>query len=139
MSNHNEIIDIRVNMEYSQAISNNDNNDKSNDKINNIEINNNNSNIHNSSINYNINNINHLVNNINHINVFNNSNYYSRERSNKLEKNKTPHINTIISNKSSFKSLLIQNYNNQNNLNINSLNKHRNNNNVNNYQNNNNK
>ena len=138
MSNHNEIIDISVNMEYSQAISNNDNNDKSNDKINNIEINNNNSNIHNSSINYNINNINHLVNNINHINVFNNSNYYSRERSNKLEKNKTPHINTIISNKSSFKSLLIQNYNNQNNLNINSLNKHRNNININNYQNNNN-
>ena len=100
---------------------------------NNIQNNNNESNndinINESSVNHNINNINHLVNNINNINIVNNS-YYGRERSNKAIKNNLPYINTI-SNKSSFKSLLIKNYNNQNNINvINMHNKHIRNNNL---------
>ena len=75
------------------------------------------------SINYNINNIHHYVNNINNISLINNSSYYQRERSNKVTNNKMPYINTIISNKRSFKSLLIKNYNhhninNNNNANI---------------------
>ncbi len=60
------------------------------------------------SINYNINNIHHYVNNINNISLYNNSNYYQRERSNQIANIKMPYINTIISNKASFKSLLIK-------------------------------
>jgi hypothetical protein len=136
ISNHNEIVAPSLNMNCSQH--NSEILNISQDKKNNNEINNDKNNKHNNSINYNINNVNHLVNNINHINVINNSNYYSRERSNKLQNNKGPHINTIISNKSSFKSLLIKNYNSQNNLNIINTNKFKSNNNVNNFQSNNN-
>ena len=71
------------------------------------------------SINYNINNIQSFLKNINNINIINNNNsYYSRERSNKvINKNNNQYINTI-SNKSSFKSLLVRNYNNNNRNNI---------------------
>jgi len=67
-------------------------------------------------INYNINNIQNFLKNINNINIINNNNsYYARERSNKvIKKNNNQYINTI-SNKSSFKSLLVRNYNNNNN------------------------
>ena len=71
-------------------------------------------------INYNINNIHHYVNNINNISLINNSSYYQRERSNKITNNRLPYINTIISNKNSFKSLLIKScYDNKNNNNTN--------------------
>jgi hypothetical protein len=84
------------------------------------------------SINYNINNIHHYVNNINNISLINNSNYYQRERSNKITNINLPYINTIISNKASFKSLLIKKYNTHllNNMN----NKYKSNNNINNIQ-----
>jgi len=135
--NINEINNIKsdkqqpsVNMDYNKK--NSSNNNSKNDN--------------NNSINYNINNINHFANNIN---IINNNSYYSRERSNKLQNNQKPYFNTI-SNKSSFKSLLIKNYNNHNNnhnnININNNNnnnnnnnsKYKNNNNVNNFQTNNN-
>lgn len=104
----NEINPPNVNMNINHD-------DNSKDHLNMNESNNEISN-QNSSINYNINNINHLINNVNNINVFNNSNYYSRERSNKIQNNKMSYLNAI-SNKSSFKSLLIKNYNSQNNIN----------------------
>ena len=116
-----------INMDYSKK-------NDSKENLKNSEIKNDNNNNDN-SINYNINNINHFANNIN---IINNNGYYSRERSNKLQKNQNPFFNTIT-NKSSFKSLLIKKYNNTNNhYNINMTNfKYKSNNNVNNFQNNN--
>ena len=110
---------------------------KDNLEFNNINIDNDNNNNEN-CINFNVNNIHHLVNNINNINVINNNNYYTRERSNKLVQNNN-NFNSI-SNKSSFKSLLVRNYNNSqynNNQNNISINKFKNNNNINNFPNNN--
>lgn len=74
--------------------------------------------------------------------VNNNNSYYERERSNKIIKNSSQYINTI-SNKSSFKSLLVRNCNNNINMRNNVINnintRFKNSNNViNNFQNNNN-
>ena len=117
-----------INMDYSKKRDSKENLKNSDIKN---DINNNDN-----PINYNINNINHFSNNIN---IINNNGYYSRERSNKLQKNQNPFFNTIT-NKSSFKSLLIKKYNNNNNhYNINMTNfKYKSNNNVNNFQSNNN-
>ena len=86
--------------------------------------------------------INHSKNNNNSFLINNNVNsYYARERSNKIIKNNSQYINTI-SNKSSFKSLLVRNCNNNNMRNniINNINtRFKNNNNaINNFQTNNN-
>ena len=107
-TNQNDIITPYMNMDNNLESNSKDNivNNESNNDINNP----------NNSIKYNINNISHLVNNVNNINLINNSNFYARGSSNQLGNNKMPFINAISS-KSSFKSLLIKNYNSQNNLN----------------------